>query len=108
MAANDEFSSLGIKRYLAMTFPQPFQYQGSKRALAPLILRYLPADMTRLVEPFCGSAAGGCSAAVRGSGFRHRPGACFNDWRRDAAATRRRDACATNAGATGPLSSYAG
>jgi hypothetical protein len=24
-----------------MTLPQPFQHQGSKRALAPLILRYL-------------------------------------------------------------------
>ena len=40
-----------------MTVPQPFQYQGSKRALAPLILQYLPVSTTRLVEPFCGSAA---------------------------------------------------
>jgi len=40
-----------------MTVPQPFQYQGSKRALAPLILQYLPISTTRLVEPFCGSAA---------------------------------------------------
>ena len=37
--------------------PQPFQYQGSKRLLAPLILRYLPEKMARLVEPFAGSAA---------------------------------------------------
>jgi hypothetical protein len=40
-----------------MTVPQPFQYQGSKRALAPLILQYLPISTPRLVEPFCGSAA---------------------------------------------------
>jgi hypothetical protein len=25
-----------------MTIPRPFQYQGSKRTLAPLILQYLP------------------------------------------------------------------
>lgn len=49
-----------------MTVPQPFQYQGSKRALAPLILRYLPENMTRLVEPFCGSAAVSIAAAARG------------------------------------------
>ena len=40
-----------------MKSPQPFQYQGSKRMLAPLILRHLPARMKRLVEPFAGSAA---------------------------------------------------
>ena len=79
-----------------MTVPQPFQYQGSKRALAPLILQYLPIRTTRLVEPFCGSAAGGRSAAVLGCGGGHRPGARFWNWwrdqnsRRDAAATRRR------------------
>jgi hypothetical protein len=33
-----------------MTVPQPFQYQGSKRALAPLILQYLPISTTRLAE----------------------------------------------------------
>jgi hypothetical protein len=73
-----------------MTVPQPFQYQGSKRALAPLILQYLPVSTTRLVEPFCGSATSSRSAAVPGGGFGHRPGARFQDWRRDAAATRRR------------------
>jgi hypothetical protein len=31
-----------------MTVPQPFQYQGSQRALAPLILQYLPVSTTRL------------------------------------------------------------
>ena len=49
-----------------MTVPQPFQYQGSKRALAPLILQYLPASTTRLVEPFCGSAALSIATAARG------------------------------------------
>lgn len=49
-----------------MAIPQPFQYQGSKRALAALILRYLPSKMTRLVEPFCGSAAVSIATAVRG------------------------------------------
>ena len=49
-----------------MTVPQPFQYQGSKRALAPLILQYLPVNTTRLVEPFCGSAALSIATAARG------------------------------------------
>jgi DNA adenine methylase len=40
-----------------MKAPQPFQYQGSKRNLAPLILRYLPVKMDRLIEPFAGSSA---------------------------------------------------
>jgi DNA adenine methylase len=49
-----------------VTIPQPFQYQGSKRVLAPLILQYLPVSTTRLVEPFCGSAALSIAAAARG------------------------------------------
>jgi len=49
-----------------MTVPQPFQYQGSKRALAPTVLRYLPENMSRLVEPFCGSAAVSIAAAACG------------------------------------------
>ncbi len=49
-----------------MTLPQPFQYQGSKRVLASLILQYLPVNTTRLVEPFCGSAAVSLAAAARG------------------------------------------
>ena len=84
-----------------MTVPQPFQYQGSKRALAPLILQYLPLSTTRLpacarlrrgypVETFCSAMAGLCSAVRPGCGFKHRPGACYRNWRRDAAATRRR------------------
>jgi DNA adenine methylase len=49
-----------------MIVPQPFQYQGSKRALAPLILQNLPVSTTRLVEPFCGSAAFSIATAARG------------------------------------------
>lgn len=45
--------------------PHPIQYQGSKRGLAPLILRYLPAQMDRLVEPFAGSAAISIASALR-------------------------------------------
>jgi DNA adenine methylase len=40
-----------------MRVPQPFQYQGSKRMLAPVILKFLPAKFRRLIEPFAGSAA---------------------------------------------------
>ncbi len=44
--------------------PQPFPYQGSKRRIAPRILRHLPKSVPRLVEPFAGSAA--LSIAVAG------------------------------------------
>lgn len=37
--------------------PQIVQYQGSKRILAPQILRYMPRHFGRLVEPFAGMAA---------------------------------------------------
>lgn len=49
-----------------MIVPQPFQYQGSKRGLASLILRYLPISNFRLVEPFRGSAAISIAAAGHG------------------------------------------
>ena len=49
-----------------MTIPHPFQYQGSKRALAPLILPWLPAKFRRLVEPFAGSGAMSLACAARG------------------------------------------
>lgn len=39
------------------TVPFPIPYQGSKRKLAPAILRCFPTDVTMLHEPFCGSAA---------------------------------------------------
>ena len=37
--------------------PHIVQYQGSKRVLAPQILRYMPRRFERLVEPFAGMAA---------------------------------------------------
>lgn len=37
--------------------PHIVQYQGSKRLLAPQILRYLPDKFNRLIEPFAGMAA---------------------------------------------------
>lgn len=45
--------------------PHPIQYQGSKRALAPVILRYFPRSVDRLIEPFSGSAAISIAAAAR-------------------------------------------
>jgi DNA adenine methylase len=36
---------------------QPIPYQGSKRLLAPVIFSYAPSKISRLVEPFAGSAA---------------------------------------------------
>lgn len=40
-----------------MRVPHPIPYQGSKRALAPLILKYFPKDTKHLIEPFCGAGA---------------------------------------------------
>ena len=42
----------------------PFPYQGSKRRIAPQIIRHLPRYAKRFVEPFAGSAA--MSLAVAG------------------------------------------
>lgn len=50
-----------------MNVPQPFQYQGSKRNLAPRILDYLPRKMRRLVEPFAGSGALSLACAEGGT-----------------------------------------
>ncbi len=40
-----------------MKIPHPIQYQGSKRNLAPIILKYFPQTIKRLVEPFAGTGA---------------------------------------------------
>ncbi len=40
-----------------MAIPHPVQYQGSKRNLAPDILKFIPTKVERLVEPFAGTAA---------------------------------------------------
>lgn len=44
--------------------PHPFPYQGSKRGIAKHILRYFPAHVPRLIEPFCGSGAVSIAAAA--------------------------------------------
>lgn len=49
-----------------MKIPQPIQYQGSKRLLAPFILRYLPEGTGRLIEPFSGTGAPSLAAVARG------------------------------------------
>ena len=49
-----------------MKVPHPIQYQGSKRSLASIILRYFPIKFTRLVEPFAGTAAISIACAARG------------------------------------------
>lgn len=51
--------------------PHPIQYQGSKRALAPTILRYFPKNIDRLIEPFAGSAAISIAAAAYALAQRH-------------------------------------
>ena len=51
--------------------PHPIQYQGSKRALASVILRYFPKNIDRLIEPFAGSAAISIAAAAHGFARHH-------------------------------------
>jgi len=48
-----------------MKIPHPIQYQGSKRILAPTILKYFPDKFARLVEPFAGTAAISLACAAR-------------------------------------------
>lgn len=61
----------------AQFMPQPFQYQGSKRLIAPIIIQHLQlSDYSELVEPFAGSAAVSIRAAIE------RHGRCY--WINDA------------------------
>jgi DNA adenine methylase len=53
------------------TAPHPIPYQGSKRNLAPEILRYFPPKFVTLYEPFAGSAAMTIAAALNGFGERY-------------------------------------
>lgn len=46
--------------------PHIFQYQGSKRILAPQILRFMPPKFHRLMEPFAGTAALSIASAAEG------------------------------------------
>ncbi|MDD5502606.1 MAG: DNA adenine methylase [Candidatus Thermoplasmatota archaeon] len=48
-----------------MNIPHPIPYQGSKRNLADEILRYFPATVETLHEPFAGSAAISLAAATQ-------------------------------------------
>jgi DNA adenine methylase len=45
--------------------PHPIQYQGSKRNLATNILKFLPSKISRLVEPFAGTAAISIAASAK-------------------------------------------
>ena len=49
---------------MKLVAPHIVQYQGSKRILAPQILRYMPKRFNRMVEPFAGSAAMTIAAAA--------------------------------------------
>lgn len=46
--------------------PHPIPYQGSKRNLAPDIIRYFPEEIDVLYEPFAGSAAISIASAATG------------------------------------------
>jgi len=48
-----------------MKVPHPIPYQGSKRSIAPEILRYFPENVETIFEPFAGSAALSLAAAAR-------------------------------------------
>ena len=54
-----------------MKVPHPIPYQGSKRNMAPEILRYFPDRIQTLHEPFAGSAAISLAAAARGIAQRY-------------------------------------
>ena len=49
-----------------MIVPHLVQYQGSKRILAPQIMKYIPDDTERIIEPFCGTCAVSIAAAASG------------------------------------------
>ena len=40
-----------------MKVPHLVQYQGSKRVIAPEIIKYFPMTFDRLIEPFSGTCA---------------------------------------------------
>jgi DNA adenine methylase len=50
---------------MTISIPHPIPYQGSKRRLAKLILGYAPKPVTRMFEPFAGSAATTLAAVAR-------------------------------------------
>jgi len=68
---NPIFEPLKSIKYPMKSLPHPIQYQGSKRNLAPVILRYFPKGVGRLVEPFAGSAAISVAASAKGLAERY-------------------------------------
>lgn len=56
---------------MALRLPHPLPYQGSKRALAPLIVSYVPVKIDTWFEPFAGSAAMTLWAAHKGAAKRY-------------------------------------
>jgi DNA adenine methylase len=54
-----------------VSLPHPIPYQGSKRNLASEILRYFPAEIDTLYEPFAGSAAITIASAANGLADRY-------------------------------------
>jgi len=65
LGKNESHSPATNATIKTMKVPQPFQYQGSKRALAATILQYLPQQIQRVVEPFAGSGAFSIACAAR-------------------------------------------
>jgi len=55
---------------MVMKVPHPIPYQGSKRNLAPAILKYFPKTLATLVEPFAGAAAVSIAAVFKGKAER--------------------------------------
>lgn len=51
---------------MIMKTPHLVQYQGSKRIIAPEIVKYFPVSFDRLIEPFAGTCAITILAAVQG------------------------------------------
>ncbi|BAZ41781.1 adenine-specific DNA methylase [Calothrix sp. NIES-4101] len=47
------------------SLPHPIQYQGSKRSIASDILKFFPKKVSRLVEPFAGTAAISVAASAK-------------------------------------------
>jgi len=55
-----------MKKQILISIPHPIPYQGSKRSLAPEILKYFPVKIERLIEPFAGSSAITLASASHG------------------------------------------
>ncbi len=64
--ATEDMRPLEAMAGIGPAAPHPFPYQGSKRGIAKFILPYFPADLDRVVEPCCGSAAVSIAAATHG------------------------------------------